>query len=194
VELYVRSVISDEMFKKTVKRSKIEVMLYNFADGEVPDSVKKMFGNGMDAVANTRLSKKEIDMRVEEALLDYLVRLGKRSICGSSVLQATGVQDWIRKVKLFNLDQESREFVEVLENTIPALYAELDLVYREVDLASKEETVKGLEKDGCVLVLCDKGLGMSLFTLEAMRKADEALMKQLGAVRMKKTKDEIIEV
>ena len=193
VELHIRSVISDEMFKKTVERSKIEVMLYNFVDGEVPDSVKKMFANGMDAVPNTRMSKKEIDMRVEEALLEYLVRLGRRSICGTSVLQSTGVPDWIRKVKLLNVDQESRQFLEVLENTLPALYAELDLVYREVDLESKEETVKGLEKDGCVLVLCDKGMGMSLFTLEAMRKADEALMKQLGAVRMNKTKEEIIE-
>jgi hypothetical protein len=179
VELYVRSVISDEMHKKTLERSKIEVMLYNFVDGEVPDSVRKMFENGMDAVPNTRLSKKEIDIRVKEALLGYLVRLGKRSICGTAVLQATGVQDWIRKVKMLNVDQESSKFLEVLENTIPALYAELDLVYREVDLASKEEIVEGLEKDGCVLVMCDKGMGMSLFTLEAMRKADEALMNQL---------------
>ena len=52
-------------------------MLYSFVDGEVPDSVKKLFDNGMDAVANTRISKNEIDARVEEALLEYLVRLGK---------------------------------------------------------------------------------------------------------------------
>ena len=59
VELYIRSVISDEMYKKTVERSKIEVMLYNFVDGEVPGSVKKMFDNGMDAVPNTNRPRPE---------------------------------------------------------------------------------------------------------------------------------------
>ena len=38
VELHVRSVISDAMFKKSVERSKIEVMLYNFVEEEVPES------------------------------------------------------------------------------------------------------------------------------------------------------------
>jgi hypothetical protein len=192
LELHVRSVVSDAMYRNTVERSKIEVMLYNFVDGEVPESVKKMFDNGMDAVPNTRMSKKEIDNRVEEALLEFLVRLGRRRICGTAVRQASGVQDWIRQVKLLNVDQDSKEFIEELENTLPALQAELDLVYREVDIESKEEMVKKLEKDSCVLVMCDKGMGMSLFTLEAMRNADEALMKQLGAVRMENTKEEII--
>ena len=43
--------------------------------------------------------------------------------------------------------------------------------------------MKKLERDGCVLVMCDKNMEMSLFALDTMRKADEALMKQLGAVR-----------
>ena len=34
LDLYVRSVISDEMYKKTVERSKIKVMLYNFTEHE----------------------------------------------------------------------------------------------------------------------------------------------------------------
>ena len=193
LELHVRSVISDAMFRKTVERSKIEVMLYNFVEGEVPDSVKKLFTNGMNAVPNLRMSKKEIDSRVEEALLEYLVRLGKRRICGDAVRQASGVQDWIQQVKILNIDEESRKFIDTLEDSIPALQAELDLVYREIDLDSKEEMVEKLEKDGCVLVMCDKNMGMSLFTLDTMRKADEALMNQLGAVRVENSKVEIIE-
>ena len=194
LELHVRSVISDAMFNKSVERSKIEVMLYNFVEGEVPDSVKKLFENGMDAVPSTKMSKKEVDTRVEEALLEYLMRLGRRRIYGwNSVLQASGVQDWIDKVKRMSITEESKHFVETLENSISGLRAEMDLVYGEVDLDTKEEMVKKLEKDGCVLVMCDKGMGMSLFTLEAMRKADEALIKQLGAVRIEKTKEEVVE-
>ena len=178
LELHVRSVIGDAMYKETVERSKIEVMLYNFVDGDVPDSVKKLFDNGMDSVPNLRMSKKEVDSRVEDALLQYLVRLGKRRICGNAVMQASGVQDWIKKVKLLNIDEESRNFVDTLENSIPSLQAELDLVYRKIDLDSKEEMVEKLEKDGCVLVMCDKKMGMSLFSLDTMRKADEALKDQ----------------
>ena len=40
--------------------------------------------------------------------------------------------------------------------------------------------------------MCDKNMGMSLFTLDTMRKADEVLIRQLGASRMDITKEEII--
>ena len=53
--------------------------------------------------------------------------------------------------------------------------------------------VEKLEKDGCVLIMCDKNMGMSLFTLDTMREADKALMNQLGAVKIENTKEEIIE-
>ena len=41
--------------------------------------------------------------------------------------------------------------------------------------------------------MCDKNMGMSLFTLDTMRKADKALMNQLGAVKIENTKEAIIE-
>ena len=48
-----------------------------------------------------------------------------------------------------------------------------------------------------MFVNCDKNMGMSLFKLDTMRKADGDLMRQLGAVRIESpfgdTKDEIIE-
>ena len=86
------------MFRKTVERSQIEVMLYSFVDEEVPESVQK---------------------------LEYLVRLGRRRICGNAVMQPSGIGDWIARVKEINIDEESRKFVEKLEDTLPALEAEL---------------------------------------------------------------------
>ena len=83
LELHIKKCVSDAMYQKTVDRSKIEVMLYNFVDGDVPASLKKMFENGMDSVPSLRLEKKEIDGRVEEALLEYLIRLGRRRMCGN---------------------------------------------------------------------------------------------------------------
>ena len=65
LELYVRRVVCDTMFKKSVERSRIEVMLYNFVEGDVPNSVNKLFQAGMDAVPSTRMTKKEVDKRVE---------------------------------------------------------------------------------------------------------------------------------
>ena len=126
-------------------------------------------------------------------MIEYLMRLGKRMIYGNAVVHASSVQDWIRRVKTMSIGHESKKFVELLEYSLPALQAELDLVYKYVDMETKEELVKKLEKKDWVLVMCDKNMGMSLFTLDTMRKADEALMKQLGAVRMENTtKEEII--
>ena len=193
VELHVRSVISDTMYKKSVERSKIEVMLYNFVDDEVPENMRELFRNGMDSVPSYRMTKREIDSRVEIALLEYIMRLGKRRFYGNAVVHASSVQDWISKMKILNPNEETKDFVEKLEESLPGLKAELTLVYNDVDLDTKEEMLKKLEKRDWVLVMCDKNMGLSLFTLDTMRKADEALMKQLGAVRMENTtKEEII--
>ena len=194
LELHIRSVVGDSMFKKTVERSEMEVMVYNFVEGEVPENVKKLFKNGMNSVPSTRLSKKETDRRVAEALLEYLLRLGRRSISGNAVMHVRSIQDWLQQTKILNIDHESREFVETLENCLPSLWAELDLVYQDLKLDSKEELVQKLGKEGCVLVMCDKSMGMSLFRLETMRKADEALLNQLGAKKIEQSKGEIIEV
>ena len=193
IDIHIRSVIKDTMYWRTLERSKIKAMLYNFVDGDVPENVKKIFENGVNSVPSTKLTKKEVDTRVEEALLEYLIRLGRRRIYGYyTVLHTTSVKEWLRKVKLMSIDKDDRKWIEEFETYYPALMAELDLVYSDVKLDTKEELVEKLEKEDCVLVMCDKNMGMSLFTLETMRKADEKLMKQLGAVQVKNTKQEVI--
>ena len=185
IELHIRWLIKETLHKNTVERSQIEVMLYNFVDGDVPETVKKLFKNGMNSVPSLRLTKQEVDVRVENALLEYALRFGRRRIYGyNRVLHVRDTQDWSEQVKTLSMDEESKIFVERLELYYPALKAELDLVFTDVNLDTKEELVRKLEKEGCVLVTCDKNMGMSLFKLETMRKADEDLMKQLGAVRM----------
>ena len=155
-ELYVRSVIKDTLYKKTVERSQIEVMLYSFVDGDIPDTVKKLFENGMNSVPNLKLTKQEVDQRVEDALLEFVLRLGRRRIYGyNKVLHTRDTKDWLEKVKNMNLDEECKDFIEKLEEYYPALKAELDLVYTDVQLDTKEQLVKKLEKEGCVLVNCD---------------------------------------
>lgn len=47
LEQHIRGVVSDTINNKSVERTGIEVMLYNFTDGEVPESIKKLFENGM---------------------------------------------------------------------------------------------------------------------------------------------------
>ena len=192
LELHVKSVVKDEMYWRTEQRSKIKVMVYNFTDKNLDESLNQLFENGMDSVPSSRMTKQETDTRVQEALLEFLTRLSRRRIFGYDIVQASNVQDWIAKMKKKSLNREAAEFVERLESTIPALQAELDLLYHEVKLDTKDEMVKKLEADDRVLVMCDKNMGMSLFTLETMRKADEELIGQLGASRMEITKDEII--
>ena len=56
IELHIRWLIKETLHKNTVERSQIEVMLYNFVDGDVPETVKKLFKNGMNSVPSLRLS------------------------------------------------------------------------------------------------------------------------------------------
>jgi hypothetical protein len=126
-------------------------------DGEVPENLKDLFKNGMDSVPESRMTKREIDNRVEEALIEYLERLGRRRICGNALRNASSVEDWIKRVKELNLDNDLREFVDNLENAYPGLKAELDMVYRDVKLDTKDELIKKLKKEGSVLVMCERG-------------------------------------
>ena len=94
LDLHVKKVVSDAVYRKSVERSKIPVMLYNFVDGQIPEHLKDMFKNGMDSVPDYRMTKREIDHRVEEALVEYLERLGRRRICGTAVKNVSSVKDW----------------------------------------------------------------------------------------------------
>ena len=134
LELHVRSEVKEEMYKRSVKRSSIEVMLFNFTDGKPDGSLRNLFQHGMDSVPSSRISKKEADRRVQDALLEYVMRLGRRKIYGYSIVQASSVQDWIIKMKNRSMDKDARDFVDTLEATLPALQAELDLVFQDVFL------------------------------------------------------------
>ena len=198
IDLHVRWVIKETLHKNTVDRSQIEVMLYNFVDGEVPETVRKLFENGMNSVPSLKLTRQEVDKRVENALLEYVTRFGRRRIYGyNRVVQFSDTKDWLKQVKVLSMEEDAKNFIEKLELYYPALKAELELVYTDVNIDTKEELVRKLEKEGCVLVSCDKNMGMSLFKLETMRKADEELMTQLGAIRMESpfgnTKEVIIQ-
>ena len=114
-ELRVRETI----YKKADDRSNIEVMPYNFVDEDVPEIVKKLLKNGIYSVSSTRLTKHEIDLRVENALLEYVNRLA-RKCCFRDI------QDWLKKMKIFVMDEDFNQFVEKLEERYPALKAELD--------------------------------------------------------------------
>ena len=165
IELHVRNVVSDAVYKKSVERSKMEVMLYNFVDGDVPDCVKDLFKNGMDSVPSCKLSRKDIDSRVEEALLEFLMRLGRRRFYGyERVVHVSSVENWILKVKSMQLGHEVDKFIEDLENSLPGLKVELELVYSDVEIDTKEQLMKNLEQRDWVLVMCDKNMGMSLFS------------------------------
>jgi hypothetical protein len=51
-----------------------------------------------------------------------------------------------------------------------------------------------LEIEGCVIVICDKGLGMSMFTLSTMREADKKLMEQMGAQLVEEKAGDVINI
>jgi hypothetical protein len=75
------------------------------------------------------------------------------------------------------------------------LMEEINLLYGtgEGKGMTEDELRKKLEIAGTVIVHCDKNLGMSMFSLETMRKADKELMEQLGATAVEVGKKEVLE-
>ena len=192
IELYIRSVILEKVHTLTVSRGKIEATIYNFVDGDIPDDIKELFKNGIDSVPSIRMSRKEVNKRVEETLVAYLDRYRKRK---NPVFQvhSTDVKDWISEAKKLPMDEESSQFYTSIEEGYDGMKAEIDLAYKEEDIDNEKEIRMKLEKAGCVIVLCDKNMGMSMFTLETMRIADKKLMEQLGAMEVEGSKEEILE-
>ena len=47
VELHVRSIISDNMYKRSVERIKIELLLHNVVDDEVSENISDIIRNGI---------------------------------------------------------------------------------------------------------------------------------------------------
>ena len=191
IELYIRREVLDTMYKKTAEKCKLEFTIYNFTKEELPEDVKQMFKNGVDAVPRTKSSKKEIRDRVNDSLLEYLERF--RWHKKQSSIKASSVLEWINIALEKEADEESQEFYKKFKDSYPGMMNDLDIVYHEHDLESLDEIRKKLEIDGSIIVPCDKNMGMSMFTLKTMREVEAKLMAQLGATKIDMEKEEILD-
>ena len=191
IELYIKREILDTVHRLTLERCELESAIFNFTEKELPDYIKKVFKSGEDAVPGFRLTRHEVKERVNETLLEYLERFRSRQKQGP--IKASSVLDWLEKALAEQTNSESKDFYEKIQEGYGGMMTELDLVYKKNDYDSEEEVKKKLKVDGCVIVPCDKRMGMSLFTLEKMREADTSLMEQLGAAHVTGSKEEVLE-
>ena len=191
IDKYIERETLDTMYKKTVEKCELEFAIFNFTEKELPDQVKQMFRNGVDAVPKVRMSKQEIKDRTNDGLFEYLERFMWRK--RKTSIKASSVMDWLGIVLEQESDPESYDFYQKFKEGYAGMMDELDLVYHEHDFNSEEEIRKKLEIDGCVIVPCDKKMGMSMFTLETMREMDTRLMNQLGASKIDFSKEEILD-
>ena len=191
IEEYIKRETLDTVHRQTVEKCKLESAVFNFTDKEIPDDVKEMFKNGVDAVPRLKMTRQEIKDRTNDSLLAYLERFRRRK--KQSSINASSVLDWLGIALEQKTDLESDEFYMKFKERYSGMMSELDLVYHEQDFDSEEEIRKKLEIDGCVIVPCDKKMGMSMFTLETMREIDSRLMKQLGATEIQLSKEEILD-
>ena len=74
------------------------------------------------------------------------------------------------------------------------IMVEVEQSYTNKKIDTEQQIKKKLEIKGCVIVLCDKGLGMSMFTLATMRDADKKLMEQMGAQLVEEKEADVINI
>ena len=107
----------------------------------------------------------------------YLLKVNGQTI------STKNVKEWLTKVREVGLDTDSKSFFDQALENYSALETELRLTYTHVDVMKEKELIKLVEKERNVAVMCDKGMGISIFGLDLMKEADKKLMDQLGARR-----------
>ena len=192
LELKIRSRIFEDVEKKAEEKSKLLSKIYNFTDVELPDTIEELFKHGVDAVPCLGLNKMQAKKRVDQALLIYLERYRMKR--RSEYIDTDNLKDWLQKAIEKEDVDENREFYKKVSNGYHDLVHQVLALHDDKNIDTEQGLKKKLEIDGCVMINCDKNLGMSMFSLETMRKADQTLMNQLGAKKIKLTKDEVCEI
>ena len=193
IDDHIRCVILDYTKKSTLERSELGAAIYNFTDKKISDEVKELFKNGVNSVPRFRLSSYDVKKRVEEALLNYLRQF--RSKYSWRYINEEDVLNWLEGAMKLEGISENLEFYQRVKEGYKGLMEEIKLLYGtgEGKGMTEDELRKKLEVEGTIIVHCDKNLGMSMFSLETMRKADEKLMEQLGATAVEEGKKEVLE-
>ena len=192
LELKIRSIIFEDVEKKAVEKSKLMSKIYNFTDVELPDTIEELFKNGVDAVPCLGLNKMQAKKRVDQALLNYLERYRMKR--RSEYIDTVNLKDWLQKAIEKEDVVENKEFYKKVLKDYHDLVHQVLALHDDKNIDTEHRLKKKLEIDGCVMINCDKNLGMSMFSLETMRQADQTLMEQLGAKKIDMTKDEVHEI
>ena len=103
VELYVNCKVMETLKSVAQERCKLESTVYSFVDGDIPDVIKKLFKNGIDAVPDIKMSRKMIKNCVDGALLGYLeIYRSKNSY--EAHIEAEDVLVWLEKARFQAVD------------------------------------------------------------------------------------------
>ena len=194
IDEYILERLFEDLKTCTVEKSKLGAAIYNFTEKDIPDDIKELFKNGVESVPSVGLSLNEVKTRVNDAMLSYLNTF--RSKYSWLFIDETDVSRWLEEAIKKEGNTENLDFYKRVQNGFQGMIQEVCLLYGDGKGNPMTEKVlkKKLEIENCIIVQCDKNLGMSMFTLETMRNADKELMTQLGATSVDKTKDEIFEM
>ena len=188
---YIREMMFEQLRTNIDEKCKLEPKIYNFTNKVIPEEVKRIFENGVESVPKTSMKIGKIKSRVKTSLLSYLERY--RSRRGRKKIKTRRVKEWLNiAIGLEGIEEDEKFYRHVLEE-YDGMMSEIELNYHQSGNDTEEQIKKRLEIEDCIMVYCDKNLGMSLFTLEMMREADKNLMNQFGAKLVNKTEAEIFE-
>ena len=194
VDLYIREKILRSVEELTKERSKLETTIYNFTNKDIPEEVKNLFKNGVDSVPQIGMNIFDVKKRVNDSMVNYLEGFRMRSNYGNKHIEQEEVNAWLDIAIRDEVDSDDKEFYENVREGIAGLMVEVEQSYTDKKIDTEQQIKKKLEIKGCVIVLCDKGLGMSMFTLATMRDADKKLMEQMGAQLVEEKAGDVINI
>ena len=157
--------------------------VYNFTNSVLEKNIEAILKMGPNSVPMLRLRASLIQRKINSEFLEYLNRFLRRR--GRFEIKAKTVEAWLNTAMTMSFDPSVLDFFgRFLECYRCFKIHARSESFRGKGLFYEETLIQMLEKNESVVVMCDKNMGMSIFKLDTMMKADRELMKQMGGERI----------
>ena len=192
LNLKIREFILKEIKSTDMQDGSKTCGVYNFTNIVLEEDIENLLKMGPESVPNLKLRSSTIREKINDAFIDYLNRFLKRRV--RYEIKAKKVEDWLKIAMTMSFERPIMEFFSRFLQGYKCMrkYAKNDCL-RGRGLFYKHRLIQILEEKDSVVILCDKNMGMSVFNLDVMLRADREIMEQMGGERVEFEVRDVIE-
>ena len=179
--------VSDAIMDSSVKRCKIDGIVFNFSTIEVDEDLKRMLNLGGNFVVhNEIMNESAARSKFENELFIYAKRY-RACIEQKREINEYYFVDWIKEAVKDSVGLHAKFYSDLLE------MKQIGLSRRRFGFCNNHDFTK-LDQQNIVVVECDKNCGIAIMDVERMKFEDKKMIKELGGVKWDNYEEEDIKV